>query len=173
MVNIPRRDIPVIFGMALLGGALPRPASAMPSIKWTAKDYKVEWISGNVFIRPQNLPDAGRKVVGHRHNFDHTTIVFSGSVNVKAVLPDGQVVDRNFSAPSHFLVKADVEHEITAIHPSEEEARSEIAKLSRYEIEQRLVAYMAQPTQFWCVYSHRTPQGDIVQEWTGWEPAVV
>lgn len=105
---------------------------------------KPEWISGNVFIRPNPLPKAGDCVKGHRHHFDHTTIVFTGAVHVRAVTPEGCVIDRDFHAPSHFLVKAEVEHEITAIEDG---------------------------TEFWCVYSHRDPQGRISIEKTGWEEA--
>ncbi len=104
----------------------------------------MEWISGNVFIRPTTFEKAGGKVSGHKHNFDHTTIVFKGSVHVRGVLPDGRVIERDFAAPAHFLVKAEVEHEITAL---------------------------ADNTTFWCVYAHRTPQGDIVQEHDGWRAA--
>lgn len=101
-----------------------------------------EWISGNIFIRPNVLPKAGEKLDGHKHNFDHTTIVFKGSVHVRATLPDGRIVEREYNAPSHFLVRKDVEHVITAT---------------------------ADGTLFWCVYSHRDAQGDVVQEMTGWE----
>lgn len=103
-----------------------------------------EWVSGNIFIRRNALPAVGDRVDGHRHSFDHTTIVFSGAVRVKAKLPDGQVLERDFEAPAHFLVRADVEHEITATQPQ---------------------------TVFWCVYSHRDPQGRITQQFTGWEDA--
>lgn len=101
----------------------------------------MEWISGNIFIRPnENLPK-GSIVQGHKHNFDHTTIVFRGKVHVKAVLPDGTIKERDFEAPSHFLVRADVEHEIEAL---------------------------VDDTTYWCVYSHRNPQGEICEENQGW-----
>jgi len=104
----------------------------------------VEWVSGNIFIRPMKFEKAGNKINGHKHNFDHTTIVFKGAVHVKALTPDGRVIERDFAAPAHFLVKAEVEHEITAT---------------------------ADGTEAWCVYSHRTAQGDVVQDYTGWERA--
>ena len=102
----------------------------------------VEWISGNVFIRPNTLEKTGDGVAGHAHNFDHTTIIFTGKVHVKAKLPDGTIREADFEAPSHFLVRAGVEHEIKALEDN---------------------------TVFWCVYSHRDPQGKIHQEYTGWE----
>jgi quercetin dioxygenase-like cupin family protein len=103
-----------------------------------------EWVSGNIYIRPNPLPKAGDTVQGHTHKFDHTTIVFIGGVHVKAVLPDGSVIERDFHAPDYFLVRADVTHEITAL---------------------------VDGTVFWCVYSHREPQGQISQTRTGWDEA--
>lgn len=104
----------------------------------------MEWVSGNIFIRPMQFAKAGEKREGHTHNFDHTTVVFKGAVHVKAKLPNGTVIERDFAAPGHFLVKAEVEHEITAL---------------------------ADDTEAWCVYSHRNAQGEVVQEFTGWEDA--
>jgi hypothetical protein len=105
---------------------------------------KPEWVSGNVYIRPNVLEETGDRVDGHKHNFDHTTIVFRGAMHVRARKPDGTVIERDFEAPAHFLVKADVEHEITATKPD---------------------------TEFWCVYSHRDPQGRIILNYDGWTPA--
>lgn len=105
------------------------------------KEFRPEWVSGNVFIRPNILTEAGDTVHGHKHAFDHTTIVFKGAVRVRAVLQDGTQREQDFTAPAHFLVTAGVEHEITATQDD---------------------------TEFWCIYSHRTPQGTITQEYTGW-----
>lgn len=102
----------------------------------------MEWVSGNVFIRVNPLKNIGDKVEGHKHNFDHTTIVFTGAVHVKAVLPDGSVREGDFVAPSHFLVRKDVEHEIVAVQPN---------------------------TVFWCVYSHQRPQASASEINDGWE----
>lgn len=107
------------------------------------------WHSGNVFIRPNKLEKAGDKTEGHKHNFDHTTIIFSGAVHVRAVLEDGRVIERDFGEGTelglrHFLVLANSEHEITALVDN---------------------------IEYWCVYSHRTPQGEVTQVYTGWEDA--
>lgn len=107
----------------------------------------MERISGNIFIRPMRGEKAGDLMAdGHEHKFDHTTIVFTGAVHVEARLPDGTVLQLDCTAPGSFLVKKDVFHKITAT---------------------------ADNTEAWCVYSHRTPQGDVVQEYTGWEKAYV
>jgi hypothetical protein len=82
-------------------------------------------------------------VRGHRHHFDHTTLVLSGSVRVRRTGPGGVDETRVFVAPAHFLVDAECEHEITFLEPGE----------------------------FWCVYAHRDPQGRVTQHYTGWEDA--
>jgi hypothetical protein len=106
----------------------------------------MEYASGNIYIRENPMPKAGMVCHGHKHNFDHTTVLFAGAVHVSAVLPDGRKIEQDFHAPSHFLVHKDVEHEITAL---------------------------VDDTVFWCVYSHRTPQGDVVEHVTGWREAYV
>jgi hypothetical protein len=104
----------------------------------------MELVAGNIYIRPNKLAKAGMLIDGHKHNFDHVSIVFTGAVRVVQRWPNGFRVQKNFRAPDHFLVRADCEHEITSLQDN---------------------------TEFWCVYSHRTPQGDVVQEATGWEEA--
>lgn len=106
----------------------------------------MEWVSGNIYIRANKLEKAGDVTNGHTHNFDHTTIVFKGGIHVKAELPNGKVIERDFYAPSHCLIKAEVKHTITALQDN---------------------------TEYWCVYSHRNPQGDIVQEYDGWGTSYV
>ena len=104
----------------------------------------MEWVSGNVMIRPNLLAKAGDVLPGHLHNFDHTLIVFKGSLRIHGECPDARIVEKEFVAPSHALVLKDVIHTITALQDD---------------------------TEFWCVYSHRHPNGEISQEWTGWNDA--
>lgn len=98
----------------------------------------MEYASGNIYIRKMKL-QKGDVVEGHEHCFDHTTIVFQGSIRVEAVTQDGRKIDRVFVAPDSFLVKSEVRHKIIALENGES----------------------------WCVYSHRNAQGEIVQEYTG------
>jgi quercetin dioxygenase-like cupin family protein len=108
-----------------------------------------EWVSGNIFIRPNRNMMKGDVIQGHKHNFDHTSFVVKGSVHVKAVTPDGRVIEGDFGEAyntPHFLVLADVEHEITALEDG---------------------------TSFYCIYSHRTPQGEVSLHQTGWYDAYV
>ena len=101
---------------------------------------------GNIFIRPNRLDKTGDKTAGHKHNFDHVTIICTGAIHVSATLSNGGKIERDFRAPAHCLIRADVSHEITAIEDN---------------------------TVYWCCYAHRTPQGDVVQHETGWTDAYV
>jgi hypothetical protein len=76
---------------------------------------------------------AGEKVDGHTHHFAHVTIVHTGTIHVKT--SDG--IDKDITAPDHFLANKDVEHEITAVTDA----------------------------HFSCVYTHRDSDGEVVQEY--------
>lgn len=103
-----------------------------------------EWICGNLFLRPNYLEKAGDKVDGHTHNFDHMTVVWEGRVKVNAVFPDGRTMTQEFGRSEHFLVKAEVAHEIIALEDN---------------------------TMFMCIYAHRDAQGQVTQKHEGWMDA--
>jgi hypothetical protein len=107
----------------------------------------ISGVHGNIFIRPNERMHKGQVIQGHKHNFDHTSFVTDGAVHVKAFLPDGTVLERDFGRGyqfRHFLVLAGVEHEITALEDD---------------------------TNFYCIYAHRNAQGEVVEEQTGWHGA--
>jgi len=100
-----------------------------------------EQVSGNIYIRPCLLSKKGDKVQGHEHNFDHTTIFFSGSFHVKFYDPEtGESREMDFAAPDFLLIKKNIHHEISSTSEGE--------------------------SIFWCVYSHRDPNGEVVQEFS-------
>lgn len=108
----------------------------------------MDFASGNVFIREMRFDKAGDVVKGHAHNFDHTTYVAKGSLRVEQLADDGSVLKavekRASDGRNWVLIKAGVIHRITAL---------EDGSLGH------------------CVYAHRTAQGEVVQEYDGWEPA--
>lgn len=71
--------------------------------------YSINCVA-NLFCKQMFFTKAGDVEQGHCHNFDHTTLLGSGSVEVKA---NGKVT--KFTAPQMIFIKADVEHEITAL----------------------------------------------------------
>ena len=110
----------------------------------------MEFISGNIFIRPMTFDRVGAVVDGHEHNFDHTTYVVRGAVRIEALADDDTVLraieKRASDGYNWALIRAGVKHRITALTDD-------------------ALAH--------CIYAHRDPQGEVVQEWEGWEPAYV
>jgi hypothetical protein len=98
----------------------------------------------NIFERKHQRMPRGHVLHGHQHNFDHKSTVFWGALRIQATLPSGERVDRIFLAPDTVWIRAEVEHEITSLRRG---------------------------TTMWCQYAHQTPQGEIVQEYTGWQQA--
>lgn len=105
----------------------------------------MEFNSGNIFIREMRFEKKGHVVSGHTHNFDHTTYVAKGSLRIEALDDDDKVVrsvDKKATEGHNWvLIKANVRHQITAL---EDESMGH------------------------CIYSHRNPQGEVVQEYDGW-----
>jgi hypothetical protein len=135
----------------------------------------VERDVGNLYARPMVIPVGGR-VDGHAHNFDHATLVFSGSAHVAARLANGQVMEKDVHGPDWVLIRAGVAHEITWIpHPSAlADALDHVAALvttdpaaAARELRALAAAERNQPVTAWCVYSHRGPNGEVVQEPNG------
>lgn len=110
----------------------------------------MEFVSGNIFVREMRFEKAGDVVDGHAHNFDHTTYVARGALLVESLDDAGKVVrsveKRAGQGLNWVLIRAGVRHRITAL-------------------EDHSTGH--------CIYAHRTPQGEIVQEWDGWTPGYV
>ena len=108
----------------------------------------MELALGNVFVRDsrgfgEKFAKAGDVILGHKHNFDHLTLCWGGRIRIRAVVR-GATVETTVEPGDYRLIKAGVEHEITALDDG---------------------------ARFLCIYAHREPQGDVVQEYTGWPPA--
>ena len=149
----------------------------------------MDFISGNIFIREKAFQDPGSKVPGHCHNFDHTTIFFGGTWRVKkwkrVVHADGtdmvgndgeplwvMMKDITFDAPYWLLIEADSRHEFEFLGTEVPGwMESFLAKLSPEDAAEFRRRHNLTQQRNWCIYSHRTPQGDIVQDYTGWDPA--
>ena len=108
----------------------------------------MEFVSGNIFVREMRFDKVGDATEGHRHNFDHTTYVVRGGIRAELLDDAGgvvRVVEKHAANGRNWvLIKAGANHRIMAL-------------------EDNTVAH--------CIYSHRTPQGDIVQEYDGWVEA--
>lgn len=110
----------------------------------------MEFVSGNVFIRPMLFEKKGDVVNGHTHNFDHTTYVPRGGLRFELLDAAGNVARSTdkwaAEGHNHVLIRAGACHRITAL---------EDGSLGH------------------CIYAHRNPQGDVVQDYDGWTPGYV
>jgi hypothetical protein len=130
----------------------------------------MEYRSGSIYMRTHDfLLEEGSVVEGHCHNFDHTTFFFAGKWRVTAYAPifaeDGktrllledasgkkvpakqfvrEVIVQGGHPHAWLLIEAGLEHKL--------------------ELIEGFGCYA-------CVYSHRTPDGDVTEEYTGWAKA--
>lgn len=127
---------------------------------------RTEWTCGNIHIRPMLFWRRGFFIPGHQHNFAHTTFFYTGRYRVRRRRGEGPWQEQVFVAPAHCLIEADMEHEITDIRPTLREAWRDRELLRLWFWNLLLPVNVA-----WCVYSHRDPQGEVIQENIGWSRA--
>jgi len=104
-----------------------------------------EW-SGSLRIRKWVDGKEGDCIPGHGHKHNHTTFVMSGICRIEATLLDGSKFDETFIAPTHAPILAGVRHKLTA---------------------------MVDGTEWWCVFSHRDFNGQVIEDSIGNEEAYV
>lgn len=101
-------------------------------------------IVGPIGIRQHVLEHVCNESVGHKHNYDHTTIIIRGRVKVTySYEKDGVIVEgesREFGQGEAIFIKANVNHTIKALEDN---------------------------TVYHCVFSHRDFDGLVSQVYTG------
>jgi hypothetical protein len=107
-------------------------------------------MSGSIAIRMMGGKEGvlpGTVIPGHKHRFDHTSIFFCGNWHVKKWSPSG-AIEHDFvrTGPFHLLIDKNCLHEFTFVGGAE-----------------RGIA--------WCVYSHRSPDGEVIDAYSGWNDA--
>lgn len=71
---------------------------------------KLIGICANIHTRMLHFAKSGDKIVGHKHTFDHLTLLASGSLRL---VVDGKKSD--FKAPHLIWIDKDKAHELTAL----------------------------------------------------------
>lgn len=64
----------------------------------------------NLFVRQMHFASAGDVELGHKHSFDHMTLLSKGKLKVK--INDEET---EFTAPHMIFIKAELQHELTAV----------------------------------------------------------
>lgn len=66
---------------------------------------------GNIWVRQNVMQKAGDFVPGHKHHFDHVSLLTKGSVEVTV---EGYP-PKTFTAPTFIVIKKEHEHRLTAL----------------------------------------------------------
>jgi len=70
----------------------------------------------NVYTRMMFFEKAGHTEVGHHHEFDHATLISSGSVRVEILSDTGEVISsKEFVAPTMVFIEKFKNHRIVAL----------------------------------------------------------
>lgn len=106
----------------------------------------MEYMSGNIFVRTNDVPmRAGEVVLGHRHNFDHTTFVKRGRLEVNML--DVRTVNA-YDQPVEAVVVESI-----ILDPADAIDWRLIPK-GRYH----MLRALEDGTFYRCIYSHQFPQ---------------
>lgn len=100
---------------------------------------------GPLEYRINRMQFKGQVWPGHKHNFGHVTQVMQGPLHVDVRFDDGRPgIDKIVQTGDVLMIEAEGFHTITAL---------------------------ADNCEFWCVFPHRTEDGVIVPNRTGFEGA--
>lgn len=66
---------------------------------------------GNIWVRQNNIEKAGESFPGHKHKFDHVTLLVKGSIEVEV---EGHSPKR-FNAPTFVIIRKDYKHKVTSL----------------------------------------------------------
>lgn len=66
---------------------------------------------GNIWVRQNQLECAGQSIAGHKHKFDHVSLLTSGTVEV---VVEGHP-PKQFTAPTFIVIRKEHNHKFTAI----------------------------------------------------------
>lgn len=144
----------------------------------------MELALGNIFVRQGDIAVGGH-VEGHTHNFDHVTACRAGRIRATGVGPGGERYETVIEMGDVILIRADVEHTL-----AQEPGMPPLVRAALDDMRDRLLAALPEaaeaiaaahaatvdahsdvPAKYSCIYAHRTPQGDVVLEYTGWPNA--
>ena len=97
-------------------------------------------VFGNVWVYGHHLKKAGDYNAGHKHHFDHITMLAQGSVRCTVKDEAGVLTTREFKAPTFIVIDKNKEHTLVALEDD---------------------------TVFYCVFALRDKDGDVTDFYSG------
>lgn len=64
----------------------------------------------NIWIRQKKFEKAGQTIGGHKHKYDHVSLLSSGTVEVKV-----DNITKTFTAPTFIVIRKDKIHDVTSL----------------------------------------------------------
>lgn len=107
-----------------------------------ARKIELELCDSNVYARVNLLEKRGEITPTHAHPFGHTVVCGRGEIGLEKVVNGRRHLAR-LRAGMGAWVAAGVRHSMVALEDG---------------------------SGFACLFPHRTPDGEIVEQWTGWPP---
>lgn len=124
-----------------------------------------EYRQGSIFIRQAaQLLETGAVVEGHKHNFDHTTFFSSGLWKVECF---GDVFDSN----GKVLLDANGRPQRVKLREVTIRGGAPHAFLLIDADKYHTLTLLEGPGCYACLFSHRTTEGEVTPEYTGWHAA--
>lgn len=137
----------------------------------------MEYRSGNIYLRTNDfMLETGHVVEGHKHNFDHTTFFGAGKWLVEAF---GEVFEEDGVTPKYEFENKLVAGELVKDKKPVRVKLREVTIQGGYPHSHLLIeaglfhrlTLLEGPGTYTCIYSHRTPDGEVTEEYTGWARA--
>lgn len=70
----------------------------------------------NIWVRRKIFDGIGDEIKGHKHHYDHLSILSSGKVRVDIINPiTKELVQKEYEAPATIIVRKDYFHNVTAL----------------------------------------------------------
>jgi quercetin dioxygenase-like cupin family protein len=66
---------------------------------------------GNIWVRQNTIEKTGESFPGHKHKFDHVTLLVKGSIEVEV---EGYA-PKQFVAPTFVIIRKEHEHKVTSL----------------------------------------------------------
>lgn len=82
-----------------------------------ATDNKASWLISyaNTWIRQKNFEYIGERVDGHKHQFDHVSILAQGTVTVDTLKEDGTRNTSTHTGPKLLVMPKGTTHSVTSV----------------------------------------------------------